>query len=433
MSTNVHNPADCRTYPDRWPRYRGKQLFKVIDDRSETGDEELLSVSHITGITPRSQKNVTMFKAESTIGYKRVQVGDIAANTMWTWQGAIGVSRYAGIVSPAYNVYRQRNDYYNPRFLDLLLREPSLVDVYHSLSTGIRKSRLRLYPGDFLTIDFPLPSREEQDAIVRFVDWKSSEINALIASQLNEIALLDNLKRSVINHSLETIRETECSHIKLKYLVDVNTQTLSENTSGDYTFRYLDISSVDATRGITGYETYSFDKAPSRARRVVHQGDLIVSTVRTYLRAIVRIEDDKDVIASTGFAVLTPKNIDTSYLEYCLRSDCFCDEVMRHSRGVAYPAINVTSLTDIKVPVPPVDLQHEIAQYIARHLQAIDGAIEQKHAEIRNLLTLKLSLIANIVSGQADVRDFSIPEFQHVSAPELCMPSFTQDLENQED
>lgn len=163
MSTNLFNPADKRKYPERWPMRRGKQLFEVMDNRSEDGTEELLSVSHITGITPRSQKNVTMFKSESLVGYKKCAVGDIAANTMWTWQGAIGVSNYDGVVSPAYNVYRQREAVYNPRYLDFLLREKNLVAVYHSLSTGIRPSRLRLYPDVFLTIYFPVPSIEEQE------------------------------------------------------------------------------------------------------------------------------------------------------------------------------------------------------------------------------------------------------------------------------
>ena len=80
MSTNLFNPSDRRSYPSRWPLYRGKQLFQVIDNRSKNGTEELLSVSHLTGITPRSQKNVTMFQAESLIGYKLCKVGDIAAN-----------------------------------------------------------------------------------------------------------------------------------------------------------------------------------------------------------------------------------------------------------------------------------------------------------------------------------------------------------------
>lgn len=180
MITNYHNPSDKRIYPERWKLGSGKELFAVVDSRSTDGSEELLSVSHITGITPRSQKNVTMFKSESLVGYKKCAVGDIAANTMWTWQGAIGVSEYNGVVSPAYNVYRQRNDYYNPRYLDMLLREKQLVDVYHSISTGIRPSRLRLYPEPFLTIKFPIPPREEQDKIVKYLNWQLSKVNKLI-------------------------------------------------------------------------------------------------------------------------------------------------------------------------------------------------------------------------------------------------------------
>ena len=113
MSSNLFNPADHRVYPSRWKLCRGKQLFRVIDVRSSDGTEELLTVSHITGITPRSQKSVTMFQAESLVGYKICQINDIAANTMWTWQGAIGVSKYHGVVSPAYNVYRQKSDMFN--------------------------------------------------------------------------------------------------------------------------------------------------------------------------------------------------------------------------------------------------------------------------------------------------------------------------------
>ena len=143
-----------------------------------------------------------MFQAESLVGYKLCKTGDIVANTMWTWQGAIGVSKFAGVVSPAYNVYRQKSDIFNPQYLDMLLRERQLVDVYHSLSTGIRPSRLRLYPDVFLTIKLPVPPREEQDQIVRFLDWKVSSINKLINIKKKEIKDIDALKRSLINHAI---------------------------------------------------------------------------------------------------------------------------------------------------------------------------------------------------------------------------------------
>lgn len=193
MIINHNNPSDRRSYPESWERIKCGRLFMEITDRSETGNEELLSVSHITGITPRSQKNVTMFRAESLVGYKVCQKDDIVANTMWTWQGAIGVSDYDGVVSPAYNIYRQRGPFYNSRYLDFLLREKTLVDVYHSLSTGIRKSRLRLYPGQFFTIDLPVPPMDEQEKMVQYLDWQVSKINKLIKSERNKLELLKEL------------------------------------------------------------------------------------------------------------------------------------------------------------------------------------------------------------------------------------------------
>jgi type I restriction enzyme S subunit len=92
--------------PVHWNQLRAKCLFREVDERSETGREELLSVSHLTGVTPRSQKTVTMFLAKSNVGHKTYRPDDLVINTMWAWMGALGVARHTGIVSPAYGVYR---------------------------------------------------------------------------------------------------------------------------------------------------------------------------------------------------------------------------------------------------------------------------------------------------------------------------------------
>ncbi len=114
--------------PTRWTAFRSKVLFREVDDRSTSGDEELLSVSHITGVTPRSEKNVNMFMAESLEGYKKCRPGDLVINTMWAWMGALGISFHAGIVSPSYNVYRLRTSgLVEPEYYDLLCRTPRFV------------------------------------------------------------------------------------------------------------------------------------------------------------------------------------------------------------------------------------------------------------------------------------------------------------------
>lgn len=150
--------------PANWTVKRGKQLFSETNERSETGSEELLTVSHITGVTPRSQKNVNMFKSESLVGYKICHNGDLAANTMWMWQGAIGVSKFHGVISPSYNTYRQKtNDYYF-EYLDFLLRIRPLIDAYTIHSTGITLSRLRLYPDSFypsILLFLQLPNKKK--------------------------------------------------------------------------------------------------------------------------------------------------------------------------------------------------------------------------------------------------------------------------------
>ena len=184
--------------PEDWEVVRGKNLFVETNERSTTGEEELLTVSHITGITPRSQKNVNMFMSESLVDYKICHVNDIAANTMWMWQGAIGVSKYHGVISPSYNVYRQTSDAYDPDYLDYLLRIRPMIDAYNAYSTGITASRLRLYPEQFLSFFFFVPNREEQYEIVKHLNRMCGEMDNLIAKKTALLTELETYKKSLI-------------------------------------------------------------------------------------------------------------------------------------------------------------------------------------------------------------------------------------------
>ena len=103
--------------PSHWHTENTRWLLDEIDDRSEDGSEELLTVSHLTGVTTRAEKDVNMFLAESNEGYKRCRAGDLVINTLWAWMGAMGVARQDGIVSPAYNVYRPTQGF-DPDYLD---------------------------------------------------------------------------------------------------------------------------------------------------------------------------------------------------------------------------------------------------------------------------------------------------------------------------
>jgi hypothetical protein len=189
--------------PTGWEIYRAKYSFREVDDRSVGGDEELLSVSHKTGVTPRSQKNITMFMAESYEGHKVCLPGDVVVNTMWAWMAAIGVSRHVGIVSPAYGIYRPRtSNRFEPKYLDYLLRTEAYRAEYLRSSRGITTSRLRLYPPDFLNIPFVQPPLDEQRLIVRFLDWHGALTAKLIRAKKKLIALLNEQKQAIIHRAV---------------------------------------------------------------------------------------------------------------------------------------------------------------------------------------------------------------------------------------
>ena len=185
--------------PAHWDLRPGKWHFQEIDERSNTSSEELLSVSHITGVTPRSEKNVTMFEAKSNIGHKLCRPGDLVINTMWAWMAALGVARHVGIVSPSYAVYRPlASSRLSGDYGDQLLRTTNFKSEYICRSTGIRSSRLRLYPEEFLRIRLFCPPREEQKRIVAYIREASEKTQRAIASTQDEIALLQEFRTRLI-------------------------------------------------------------------------------------------------------------------------------------------------------------------------------------------------------------------------------------------
>jgi len=190
--------ASLGKIPAHWEVRRNKQIFREVDERSTTGEEELLTVSHITGVTPRSEKEVYMFLAESMEGYKKVRKDDLVVNTMWAWMGALGISGLDGIVSPSYNVYRASSGY-EPMYLDFLYRTPPYVCEIGRYSKGVWSSRLRLYPDEFFeiwTITAPL---SEQKAIVAHIAAEIQPIDALIAEVRAHIDKLREFRMALIS------------------------------------------------------------------------------------------------------------------------------------------------------------------------------------------------------------------------------------------
>jgi type I restriction enzyme S subunit len=197
VSLHDSNIPTIGQIPAAWDVRRNKTLFREIKDPSPDGSEELLTVSHLTGVTRRSEKDVFMFRAESNEGYKRCRPGDLVINTMWAWMGAAGVAPESGIVSPAYGVYRP-NEALHPGYVDLLVRTPEYTAEMGRFSQGVWRSRLRLYPEDFLSLRLPLPPKEEQFLICSRAEAFLQETRDLSQQLKRSISLLRERRQSLI-------------------------------------------------------------------------------------------------------------------------------------------------------------------------------------------------------------------------------------------
>lgn len=190
--------------PSHWDLKRYKQVFVEREERSEAGQETLLSVSAYTGVSPRSEivdDGDYLSRAESLEGYKVCYPNDLIMNIMLAWNRGLGFSAFHGIVSPAYSVFKPLPGN-SPRFLDYMVRSDQVTLYYKAFSSGVIDSRLRLYPDTFGSLYCVLPPAEEQTAIATFLDRETGKIDALIAEQEKLLALLAEKRQATISHAV---------------------------------------------------------------------------------------------------------------------------------------------------------------------------------------------------------------------------------------
>ena len=185
--------------PEHWEIKPIRAILRENTDKTETGDEELLSLSQYTGISRKKDATkIGMFEAESTVGYKKVHPGQFVMNIMLAWNGSYAVSEFEGIISPAYCVFdfisKDEKMYYN-----YLWRLSMYQGAFKTESRGIIDSRLRLYPSKFLPFPTICPPIEEQKQIVSYLDAKSSKIDKLIANITKEIECIKEYKQRLIS------------------------------------------------------------------------------------------------------------------------------------------------------------------------------------------------------------------------------------------
>ncbi|WP_418936419.1 restriction endonuclease subunit S [Metapseudomonas furukawaii] len=399
---------------------------RLFGHRVETGfpDLPILEVSLRTGVRVRDMENLKRKQVMSQKEkYKRAAKGDIAYNMMRMWQGAVGPAPVDGLVSPAYVVVKPYDEA-NSSYYSYLFRTAAYMQEVNKFSRGIVADRNRLYWESFKQMPSLVPPRPEQDQIVAYLRAQDAHIARFIKTKRDLIKLLTEQKLRIIDHAitrgLDSSVALKASGIEwlgevpehwevkpLKRWVRLNARTLGQKTSPDFEFRYVDIGSVQTGRLVKEPERIRFEAAPSRARRVLRRGDTIISTVRTYLKAIWYVsEDADDLIASTGFAVLTPgSGVEPEYLGYVIQSSPFVNRVTANSIGIAYPAIAETVLGRFPVALPPtVNEQQAIVARIKTESAPLDDAITRTEDEIKLIREYRDRLIADVVTGQVDVR-----------------------------
>ncbi|PSG97429.1 hypothetical protein BRD56_05785 [Thermoplasmatales archaeon SW_10_69_26] len=196
------SPTEFLDLPENWKARRVRTFLEKVDDRTEESDAPLLSVSKYTGIRPREEVDRDReFRADSTEGYKIVEPGDLVVNIMLAWDGAVGFSEHEGVVSPSYEIYRLTGQG-DMTYFHYLFRSELYQYEFARHSTGIRRSRWRLYKSDFFPIEVLYPPLEQQSRIASFLDHHTARIDRLVEKKQRLLELLEEKRQAVITEAV---------------------------------------------------------------------------------------------------------------------------------------------------------------------------------------------------------------------------------------
>ncbi len=411
--------------PSHWEIRRAKTMFyRVLRPVKE--DDEVITCFRDGQVTLRRNRRTEGFtESLKEVGYQGIRKGDLVIHQMDAFAGSIGVSDSDGKGTPVYICCQPLNkEECDNQYYAFLLREMARKGFIKSLYRGIRERSSDFRYETFAIQLLPIPTISEQEAIVDYLDRKCSQIDKYVEEKKRQIAALGELKQveiaEAVTHGLNPDAPMRDSGIpwigmipkhwevkRLRHLCTCNDETLSETEPSTRVINYVEIGDVDKVRGITNFTRYAFREAPSRARRITRKGDVIISTVRTYLQAIAQVEQD-GLIVSTGFAVIRANKLtDPQFLAFTLRSNGTISWIVANSKGISYPAITANELLQAPIPLPPLSEQQAIVAYIEEKVQSIDTLVSALEEEIAKLKELKQSIISDAVTGNVDVRDYA--------------------------
>ena len=423
--------------PSNWNLRKIKYIF---DERKEMNNpiksKNLISLTIEKGVILHSQKKGGGNKPKEDLSkYKLVYPGDIVINSMNVIAGAVGLSNYFGVVSPVYYMLVNKDLNANKEYFNYLFRTEPFQKSLYGLGNGIlikeneetgrlNTIRMRISMEKLGDQFIPLPPIQEQKLIAQYLNQKTDQIDKLISKIAKKIEFLEEQKYAFINQyvikGLDPNTQMKDSKVKwigkipkhweltkIKYYTSFNDEVLDQKTDPNYLFNYIEVGDVSFNKGLFLKEKIYFKNSPSRARRIVKPKDVIISTVRTYLKSISIVPSIPNLICSTGFCVLRSnnKNLLPEYLSYFVKTNGFVQEVVKNSYGVSYPAINSVELTQFYLLLPPLDEQKQIIQEISKKENLITQLIEKNEKKLLLLYEYKQSLISSVVTGKVQITE----------------------------
>lgn len=428
--------------PSHWEVRRAKQVFRCIDIRSKTGDEELLTVSSADGVRKRSSKAVTMFMAESYVGHKLCWEGDLVVNSLWAWATGLGFSRYHGIISTAYSVYRPKPAYSeNWEFFHHLFRSRPYDWEFTVRSKGIWISRLQMTDESFMQMPVLVPPPDEQAQIVRFIRHLDQRVNQLIKTKRRLIELLNEQKQAIIHRAVTRGLDpavplkpsgifwlpeipAHWKPVRVKSaLLNLNNRRipLSSTERGHMTTREFDY--YGASSVIDKVDNYIFD---DELLLIAEDGANLV--LRNLPLAV--IARGKFWVNNHAH-ILKPKRGSLEY--WAMLLDCV--NYRPWISGAAQPKLTKDRLMAVPIPYPPEDEQLAIVDYVTAETAGIRLAIEKTKSEIDLIREYRTRIVADVVTGQLDVRHLDLPEVEEslIEAIDAVDSTDVDDLDESEE
>jgi type I restriction enzyme S subunit len=418
--------------PAHWVVRRFKFLLEEREKRSSNGSEQLLRVSQYTGVTQRIKSDGGSgpdTRAGSLVGYKCVKSNDLVINIMLAWNGSMGVSRFNGIASPAYCVYRFIPSA-NPWYFHYLLRSPIYKARIKAMSTGVVESRLRLYTDDLFSIEAIIPPLAEQNAIVRYLDYMDRRIGRYIRAKQKLIKLLEEQRQAIIHQAVTrgldpTVRLKPSGvewlgdvpeHWEVKRLKWVTKLQRGYDLPAEQ--RVQGPFPVVSSGGVIDRHQFFKSKAPGVVMGRYGSTD-----------AVFFLEEDFWP-HNTSLFVTDFQGNDAKWCYYMLRTISKAD----HAGKSAVPGVDRKDLFQILIAVPPANEQKSIVSILEFKLELFESGIRDAKQVIAYIQEYRTRLFADIVSGKLDVRDavkhlpFESDDIEPLAEPDELMMDDEMDI-----